>query len=78
MTKLQNIFYDKHDDNIHVRIAVMNLRHSLCAIVLCWLNEKVVNMDQRRTININKSVYNCLNQDFDWINSKDFSVLLDR
>lgn len=78
MTKLQNIFYDKHDDNIYERIAVMNLRHSLCAIVLYWLNEKVVNIDERRAININKSVYNCLNQDFDWINSKDFSVLLDR
>ena len=78
MTKLQNIFYDMHDDNIYERIAVMNLRHSLCAIVLYWLNEKVVNIDERRAININKSVYNCLNQDFDWVNSKDFSVLLDR
>jgi hypothetical protein len=78
MTKLQNKFYDMHDDSIYERIAVMNIRHSLCAIVLYWLNEIIVSMEQRREININRSVYNCLHQDFEWIKSKDFSALLDR
>lgn len=78
MTKLQNTFYETHDMNIFERISVMNLRHSLCAVVLYWLNEKIRCADERKCININKSVYKCLKEDFDWIGSKEFMSLLDR
>ena len=76
MTKLQNIFFETKDEDIYERISVMNLRHSLCAIVLYWLNGKINNTEQRKPININKSVYNCLKSDFNWVASKEFSVLL--
>ena len=76
MTKLQNIFYETKDENIYERISVMNLRHSLCAIILYWLDGKIDNAEQRKAININKSVYNCLKCDFSWVASKEFSVLL--
>lgn len=78
MTKLQSIFYETHDKDIFERISVMNLRHSLCAVVLYWLNEKIKSVDQRKPININKSVYKCLEGDFAWIKSKDFLLLLDK
>ncbi len=78
MTKLQNTFYETNNKNIFERISVMNLRHSLCAVILYWLNEIIVSADQRKFININKSVYNRLNEDFDWIKSKEFLTLLDR
>ncbi len=76
MTKLQNIFYETKDENIYERISVMNLRHSLCAVVLYWLNGKINNAEQRKPLNINKSIYNCLKGDFSWVASKEFSVLL--
>lgn len=76
MTKLQNIFYETKDENIYERISVMNLRHSLCAVVLYWLNGEIDNAEQRKSININRSVYNCLKKDFKWVASKEFSVLL--
>ena len=76
MTKLQNIFYDTKDENIYERISVMNLRHSLCAVVLYWLNKKISNAGERKHININKSIYNCLKQDFSWVDSKDFLDIL--
>ena len=76
MTKLQNIFFETKDEDIYERISVMNLRHSLCAIVLYWLNGKINNTEQRKPININKSVYNCLKSDFSWVASNEFSVLL--
>lgn len=78
MTRLQNTFFQTHDKNTFERIAVMNLRHSLCAVVLFWLNERILNANQRKHININKSVYNCLKEDFNWIKSEEFSVLLDK
>lgn len=78
MTKLQNVFFETHDKDAFERISVMNLRHSLCAVILYWLNGKIKNADQRKSININRSVYKCLDGDFDWIESKDFSVLLDK
>ena len=78
MTKLQKNFFETHDKEIFERISVMNLRHSLCAIVLYWLNEKFESADQRKPININKSVYKGLKGDFDWIESKDFLALLDK
>lgn len=76
MTKLQNTFIETGDEDIYERISVMNLRHSLCAVILYWLNEKINTPDQRIHININKSVYNCLKQDFKWVDSKDFLILL--
>lgn len=76
MTKLQNNFYETKDENIYERISVMNLRHSLCAVVLYWLNGRIGNAEQRKPININKSVYNCLKNDFSWVVSKEFSILL--
>lgn len=76
MTKLQNVFYETKDEDIYERISVMNLRHSLCAVVLYWLNGKIDNAEQRKSININKSVYNCLKSDFSWVTSDEFSVLL--
>lgn len=76
MTKLQNSFFETQDEDIYERISVMNLRHSLCAIVLYWLNGKINNAEQRKPININKSIYNCLKNDFDWVASKEFSPLL--
>lgn len=76
MTKLQNIFYETKDEEIYERISVMNLRHSLCAVILYWLNGKIDNAEQRKPININKIVYNCLKSDFSWVTSKEFSVLL--
>lgn len=78
MTKLQNIFFETQDKGIFERISVMNLRHSLCAVILYWLNEKYESADQRKHININRSVYNCLKGDFDWIESNDFLTLLDK
>lgn len=78
MTKLQNIFYQTKDEDIYERVSVMNLRHSFCAIVLYWLNEEICNAGQIRHINVNKSIYNGLNTDFNWVNSDKFSTLLER
>lgn len=78
MTKLQNCFYDSKDEHIYEKIAVMNLRHSLCAVLLYWLNERSENIYQRKHININKSVYKCLKDDFRWVSSEEFSMLLNR
>jgi len=78
MTKLQNIFFKTHDKDIFERISVMNLRHSLCAAVLYWLNGKLENAGQRKPVNINRCVYENLSGNFDWIASKDFLVLLNR
>lgn len=76
MTKLQNDFYNTHDENILERIAVMNLRHSLCAIILSWLNNNIREPEQRKILNINKTVYKNLKEDFSWVRSKEFYALL--
>ena len=76
MTKLQNMFYTSGDYSIYERIAVMNIRHSLCAVVLCWLNDMICNGSQTAPININKTVYNTLKDDFQWVASNDFLKLL--
>lgn len=77
MTKLQNEFYDKGDYSVYERIAVMNLRHSLSAIVLYWMNGQVENSKvQLVPININKTAYSNLLDDFEWIRSNTFNQLL--
>lgn len=76
MTKLQNMFYTSEDYSIYERIAVMNIRHSLCAAVLCWLNDMICNGSQIVPININRMVYNALKDDFQWVASNDFLKLL--
>lgn len=76
MTKLQNDFYECGDNTLYERIAVMNLRHSLCAIVLCWLNKMVNEGLQITPVNINKTVFKVLQNDFNWITSTEFLKLL--
>ncbi|MBR6096149.1 MAG: hypothetical protein IKP82_04275 [Oscillospiraceae bacterium] len=76
MTKLQNSFYDSGDEDIYERIAVMNLRHSFCALVLYWLNKIIKDDEDLIHFNINKSIYGSLNKDFNWVRSNDFSKLL--
>ena len=76
MTKLQNMYYEKKDEDIYERISVMNLRHSLCAVILYWLNQEISDSSQRMKININNSVYYNLKKDFKWIRSEEFKVLL--
>ncbi len=78
MTKLQNIYYQTNDDRIRERISVMNLRHSLCAMILFWMNEKNSNDEQRKHIDINKSIYTVLKGDFHWVNTEEFYNLLRR
>ena len=76
MTKLQNEFYDKGDYAIYERIAVMNLRHSLSAIVLYWLNSQNNDEFNLIPIKINKTMQYNLLEDFDWIQSNTFNQLL--
>lgn len=76
MTKLQNEFYDKGDYSIYERIAVMNLRHSLSAIVLYWLNSQNNDEFNLIPIKINKTMQYNLLEDFDWIQSNTFNQLL--
>lgn len=76
MTELQNKFYSIKDEEIYERIAVMNLRHSLSAVILYWLNEKVNNAEQRKYLNVNQIIYNCLKNDFKWVMSEEFESLL--
>ena len=76
MTKLQNTFLTSGDYSIYERIAVMNIRHSLCAAVLYWLNDMICEGFQTSPININRTVYQTLKDDFQWVASSDFLKLL--
>lgn len=76
MTELQNQYYGNKDEEIYERIAVMNLRHSLCATVLYWLSLKIMDASHRKKININQTIYNCLKTDFKWVNSEEFESLI--
>lgn len=76
MTSWQNQFYDKGDIDIYERIAVMNLRHSLCAIILYWLNATALVREKMQPLNLNKTIYNMLQSDFAWITSDEFAKLL--
>ena len=76
MTKLQNQYYENKDEGIYERIAVMNLRHSLCATVLYWLNIEIMNATHRKKININQTIYNFLKNDFKWVKSEEFKSLI--
>lgn len=76
MTKLQNQFYDKGDLTFYERIAVMNLRHSLSATILYWINAQIKDKLQLMNVNINQIVYDNLEKDFEWIHSDVFKQLL--
>ena len=76
MTELQNQYYGNKDEGLYERIAVMNLRHSLCATVLYWLSGKIMIASQRKKININQTIYNCLRNDFRWVSSEEFEHLI--
>ena len=76
MTKLQNVFYTLGDSAFYERIAVMNLRHSLCAVLLYWLNCMTSRGHKVRPLNINKTVYYNLKNDFAWVNTNAFGELL--
>lgn len=76
MTKLQNIYFETGNDDIYERISVMNIRHSFCAIILSWLNMYCGAGDKREHLNINKSIYNNLKNDYSWVDSDDFLKLL--
>lgn len=77
MTKLQYDYYSSKKEDIRERISVMNLRHSYSAVVLNWLDQNISSADRRQRININKSVYQSLRSDFDWVNTDYFRKLLD-
>ena len=76
MTKLQNQFYDRGDFVFYERIAVMNLRHSLSAVLLYWMNDQIKDKSQLTSVNINRIVYGNLEKDFEWIHSDIFGQLL--
>jgi len=76
MTKLHNQFLSSVDQKPYERIAVMNLRHSLSAIILSWLDDEVKSGMPLAFINLNKSIYSKLQYEFEWINTKEFGELL--
>lgn len=76
MTKLQNQFYDRGDFVFYERIAVMNLRHSLSAVLLYWMNDQIKDKSQLTSVNTNRIVYGNLEKDFEWIHSDIFGQLL--
>lgn len=76
MTRLQNLFWENKDWGIYERIAVMNIRHSLCSVLLTWLNEQILCGDYIPAINVNKIIYHNLQDDFSWIRSDEFMKLV--
>ena len=76
MTKLHNDYVIGGEESIRERISVMNIRHSLCAAVLYWLNCQVSNGMPLRKININKTVNVNLSGEFGWVDSDTFKRLL--
>lgn len=54
----------------------MNLRHSLSAVLLYWMNDQIKDKSQLTSVNINRIVYGNLEKDFEWIHSDIFGQLL--
>lgn len=78
MTKLHNDYVANKKDDIRERISVMNIRHSLCATILYWLNSQVLQGNSLRPININKTIGVNLSGEFGWIDSNTFRGLLSK
>ena len=76
MTKLHLNYLSKRDESIRERISVMNIRHSLCAAILYYLNGCVSNGGSLQPININKILNYNLSHDFKWIESTTFRELV--
>lgn len=76
MTKLQNLFWESKDLLLYERIAVMNIRHSLCSVILAWLDEQISYGRSVLPINVNKTIHYNLKDDFAWIHSDIFKELI--
>lgn len=76
MTKLQNMFWESKDKCIYERIAVMNIRHSLCSAILAWLATQISLGAHIVPINVNKILQYNLKDDFSWIQSDAFKNLI--
>ena len=62
MTKMQNIFFEKHDLSIMEKLSVLNIRHSLSSTLLYHLYSKQERLD--KCFNVNKALFNNLRKYF--------------
>lgn len=74
MTKMQNDFYDGGDTKIMEMFSVLNIRHSLSAIILFLLSQRRSKL--KKKMNVNKILFRNLEKYFAYVGTEAFKKLL--